>query len=493
MTSRAHPRPAHRSRSAGFFFGAHALCTVLLAFALFSPLGVFAQSPAASPWDTAAEILARIKAPVFPDRDFVITDANYGALPGGAKHDASTAITRAIADCHAAGGGRVVIPAGTFLTGPIHLKSNVNLHLEKGATLLFKTDPAAYLPLVLSRWEGIECMNYSPLIYAYEQENIAVTGAGTLDGGASTANWWSWADKAKGEPIIQRASTKRLNDMSDQNVPVAERIFGAGHFLRPPFFQPYRCKNILIEGLTILRSPFWEITPVLCENVTVRGLNISTHGPNNDGCDPDSCRDVLIENCVFDTGDDCIAIKSGRNDDGRRVGVPAENHIIRGCTMKDGHGGVVIGSEIAGGCRNVFVENCTMDSPNLDRALRFKSNARRGGLIENIHMRNITIGQVAEAIITVDFMYEEGPNGTHAPILRNVSLENVTSKKSPRILYIASFPGATVDNIRIANSTFEGLSATELITHTGRIVFENVTALPSKKPKSLSSRPTTGD
>jgi len=339
------------------------------------------------------------------------------------------------------------------------------------------------------RWEGIECMNFQPLIYAWKQENIAVTGEGTLDGGATHDNWWSHKKKpAPGEPPRPSGpadSNARLGEMAAANIPVEQRIFGAGHTLRPAFIQPHHCKNVLIEGVTILRSPFWEITPVYCENVTIRRVNVSSHGPNNDGCDPDSCRDVLIEDCVFDTGDDCIAIKSGRNHDGRRVNRIVENIIIRRCVMKDGHGGVVMGSEIAAGCRNVFVEDCRMDSPKLERALRFKSNAARGGVIENIHMRNITIGQVAEAIITVDFLYQEGPNGPFSPVVRNVSLENVTSAKSPRVFYIANIPSGTIDDIRLKNCVFNGIETAEVVSGAGRIILENVKLIPAKPPRSL--------
>jgi unsaturated rhamnogalacturonyl hydrolase len=276
--------------------------------------------------------------------------------------------------------------------------------------------------------------------------------------------------------------------MSENNVPVEQRIFGEGHYLRPNFLVPYRCKNVLIEGLTILRSPMWEINPVLCTNVIVRNLKILTRGPNNDGCDPESCRDVLIENCLFDAGDDCIAIKSGRNDDGRRIGVRSENIIIRNCTMKEGHAGVAIGSEIAGGCHNVFIENCKMDSPNLDRVLRFKSNARRGGVIDSIFMRNIEIGQVAEALITVDFLYEEGPKGSFPPVVRDVVIENATSRSCPRIFFLTGFKGATIDRIRIANSTFLGVEAAEVLEYVGKIELDNVTILPAKKTRSRSSR-----
>ena len=444
---------------------------------------------AAVTWDTTAEILARIQPPRFPDRNFPITD--YGAV-AGAQTDCTAAIRKAIEACHAAGGGHVVVPAGEFLTGAIHLRSNVDLHVSEGATLRFSTDPAAYLPVVRSRWEGTECMNYSALIYAFEQENIAVTGSGTLDGGASDENWWAWARKNPGGSKAT-PDVRKLNALADQGVPVEQRVFGEGHYLRPNFFQPYRSRNVLIEGVKIRRSPMWEINPVLCTNVIVRNLDISTHGPNNDGCDPDSSRDVLIEGCIFDTGDDCIAIKSGRNDDGRRVGVASENLIIRNCTMKDGHGGVVIGSEIAGGCRNVFAENCTMDSPHLERALRVKSNARRGGVIENVFLRNIKVGQGLEAVVTVDFMYEEGPNGAHRPTLRNVQLENVTATGSPRVFYIASFEGATVDNIRLRHCHFSGVEATDLVRYAGHIELDDVTILPKKLPKSLNSRPPSGD
>jgi unsaturated rhamnogalacturonyl hydrolase len=276
--------------------------------------------------------------------------------------------------------------------------------------------------------------------------------------------------------------------MGETGVPVEKRIFGDGSFLRPNFIQTYRCKAILIEGVTITQSPMWEINPVLSSNITVRGVNINSHGPNNDGCDPESCRDVLIENCVFDTGDDCIAIKSGRNNDGRRINVPSENLVVRNCTMKDGHGGVVLGSEVTGGVRNVFVEDCTMDSPNLDRALRLKSNAARGGVLENIFMRNVQIGQVREAILTIDLLYEEGAKGAFPPVVRNVQLDHITSSSSPRILYIRGFAGATIDDIRIADSTFANVTDADLVQQAGTISFHRVVVTPAKPTRSLNSR-----
>ena len=436
-------------------------------------------------WQDYEAALARIKAPTFPARDFPITDFGAKAGEDAAPNANTAAIRDAIAAANKAGGGRVVVPPGVWRTGAIHLKSNVNLHVSEGATLLFSTNPADY-PIVQTRWEGVELMNYSSLIYAFEQENIAVTGKGTLDGGSTTDDWWSWNKKGQGINQKQRAARDNLVAMAETDTPVAKRIFGDGHFLRPNFVQPYRCKNVLIEGVKILRSPMWVIHPTFSQNVTVRGLTITSHGGNNDGCNPESSQDVLIENCLFDTGDDCIAIKSGRNGDGRRVPIPSSNIIVRGCTMKDGHGGVVLGSECSGHIRNVFVENCTMDSPELDRALRFKNNAVRGGILENVFMRDVKIGKVVEAVVTIDLLYEEGANGTFMPTVRNVQLDRVEATAAPRLFYIRGFEGATIEDIRVNDSVFKGLTEAEVIQHAGAISLRNVRLEPAnlKKPKN---------
>jgi polygalacturonase len=437
---------------------------------LLLQVGFLTSAPAASndvnglpacQWNHVTEILNRIRAPIFPTNEFVITE--FGAV-GDGKSDCTAAIGKAIEACHKAG-GRVVVPEGEFLTGPIHLQSNVELRLARGATLKFSTDPNAYLPVVFTRFEGMECYNYSPLIYASEQENVAVTGEGTLDGQASDENWWQWKGGrgAKEGSPNQKPARDRLGKMVDQNVPVQKRQFGEGSFLRPSFVEFNRCRNVLIQGVRVKRSPMWELHPLLCTNVIVRGVNIDSHGPNNDGCDPESCRDVLIEDCVFDTGDDCIAIKSGRNNDGRRLGLASENIIVRRCAMKDGHGGVVIGSEISGGCRNVFAEDCEMDSPNLERVLRLKSNAVRGGVIENIFMRNIKVGQVRDAVLQVDFVYEEGANGPHKPVARNIIMENISANQTPRVLNVVGFPGAEISAVRIYNSAFNDVQKSDTV------------------------------
>jgi polygalacturonase len=263
-------------------------------------------------------------------------------------------------------------------------------------------------------------------------------------------------------------------DAGARGTPVAERTFGNGSSLRPNFIQPYRCRNVFIEGITILNSPMWEIHPVLCTNVIVRGVTINTHGPNNDGCNPESCRDVLIEKCSFDTGDDCIALKSGRNNDGRRVGVPVENVVIRDCTMKDGHGGVTIGSEISGGARNVFAENCRMDSPQLDRALRLKTNSVRGGTIEKVFMRNVSVGQVREAIVAVDFNYEEGNAGSFPPIVRDIEVRNVTSRKSTYGLLLRGYANDPITNLRLIDCKFDNVERPDVLEHVKDIAFTNV-------------------
>ena len=426
------------------------------------------------PWDSVPQILARIKAPQFPARDFDIT--KYGAK-GDGKTDCTAAIAKAIAECSAAGGGRVVVPGGIFLTAAIRLLSNVNLHVPAGSTLLFIQDPARYLPLVTTRFEGVELMNYSPFLYADGQENIAITGEGTLDGNSDYTHWWPWKGSANfgwkpGQP--KDDARKTLFDMGEHGVPLAQRVFGEGHYLRPSFIQPCRSRNVLIEGVTVVRSPMWEVTPYDCTNVTIRGVNIVSHGPNNDGCDPDSCRDVLIENCKFDTGDDCIAIKSGRDRDGRTVAKPTENVIIRNCEMKDGHGGVTIGSEMSGSVRNVYVENCRLSSPNLNQALRFKTNAVRGGTIENVYFRNIEVGEVSDSVLQVDFYYDTGDKGPERPVVRNIEVSNLTAKKAKYALFMKGFPNAHIRDIRLINCNIAGVAEENVVENVDGLTMTNV-------------------
>jgi polygalacturonase len=372
----------------------------------------------------------------------------------------------------------VLVPAGEFLTGAIQLKSNVNLHVSKGATLKFSMDPKAYMPLVHTRWEGMELMHISPLIYAYEQTNIAITGEGTLDGQGKSFFWkWHGNPRYGGDPdvISQRAARARLYEMMDKNVPVAERVFGGPQdYLRPQFIQPYKCKNVLIEGVKIVDSPMWEVHPVLCENVTVRDLHIATHGPNNDGCDPESCKDVLIDNCFFDTGDDCIAIKSGRNNDGRRLNTPTENIIVKNCTMRDGHGGITVGSEISGGVRNLFAHDNKLDSPDLWTAIRVKNNASRGGKLENFYYKNNVVGQVSRAVVEIDFNYEEGAKGEHIPVMRNLQIDGLTCTSGNRAVDLQGLDNAPIYDVVMSNCSFGEIKNPSVIKNVKGLKLKNV-------------------
>ena len=411
----------------------------------------------------AEAIVNAIKQPVFPDSTFLITD--FGAVEGDSTALYHESINNAILACHNAGGGKVVVPQGTFYTGPITLLSHVNLHIEKGATLKFSTNPTDYFPAVLSRWEGIDCYNAHPLIYAYQAENIALTGEGTLDGQGSKTDWWymkGGRHTIEGMPDqITSGGRARLFGAAENGIPVEERIMTPADALRPPFVSFMNCTSALIEGIYITNSPFWVIHPIFCQDLIVRGVRINSHGPNNDGCDPESCKNVLIENCVFDTGDDCIAIKSGRNNDGRKWNIPSENIIVRRCQMKDGHGGVVVGSEISGGYRNLYVEDCEMDSPNLDRVVRIKTNACRGGVIENLFVRNVRVNECNEAVMRINLLYEpnEDCNAAFPPVVRNVYLSNVTSQKSKYGIIIDGFEDkANVYNIHVTDCEFNNVS-----------------------------------
>lgn len=426
-------------------------------------------------WLKAAEIRANTVVPKFGDQIFKLADYKLAS-----DLDDELSFQRAIQACHKAGGGRVDVVSGQYITGPIHLLSNVELHLQKGAVVNFVTDPKRYLPAVITRWEGMELMGYSPLIYAYQQTNIAITGKGTLNGGGNNSTWWPWKgphkeghwDLIAGED--QKPARMKLMADVEAGVPVSQRLYADGAYLRPPFIQPYLCQNILIEDVTITNSPFWLVNPVLCQNVTVRGVNFFSHGPNSDGCDPESCDHVVIEDCLFDTGDDCIAIKSGRNADGRRIGVPSQNIVVRNCLMKEGHGGVVIGSEISGGVNNVFVEDCQMDSPHLERAIRIKTNSIRGGVIEHLRYRNINVGKVKNAIV-VNFYYEEGDAGSFDPTVRDVVIENLKCGEIlNQPLNLQGFERKPITDFHLKNCEFNNAKKSSVVRNIDNFTLDNV-------------------
>lgn len=370
-----------------------------------------------------------IQIPVFPARDFVVT--NFGAVAG---QNIGGAIAQAIAACHDAGGGRVVIPTGRWLTGKIHFKSNVNLHLAEGAVLTFSSEPEDYLPAVQSSWEGEECFNYSPLIYAFGCTNVGLTGKGTLE--ASLDVWKKWMDR----PPAHLAALKQLYEMARTNAPVEQRQMAAGeNHLRPQFIQFNRCRNVLIEEVKIRNSPFWTTHLLLCDNVVVRRVDISARSHNNDGIDPEATRNLLVEDCHFDQGDDAIAIKSGMDFDGRRLATPSENIVIRNCTMVRGHQLVAIGSELSGGIRNAFVHDCRFLNEEKDapqNILFIKTNERRGGFVENIFVENITAKNTRFGVLGIDtdVLYQwrnlVPTYEVRLTSIRNIHVKNVTVEET---------------------------------------------------------------
>ena len=451
------------------------LMLCLLVSALAVAQGISNGATTRSLWDEAKykQIEQSIRVPQFGDKEYVIT--KYGAKPDATAAKNQKAIQKAIDLCSKKGGGRVVVPAGQkFLTAAIQLKDGVNLFVDEGAVLEFAFEPELY-PIVETSWEGLECFNLSPCIYAFKAKDIAITGKGTIDGGGTNETWWAWNGSPhygwKEGMISQRnGSRARLLKNGEDGVPMydekgqrtPERVFGPQDGLRPQLVNFNKCEGILLEDITLLRSPFWVIHPLQSTDITVRRVKMINDGPNGDGCDPESCDRVLIEDCFFNTGDDCIAIKSGRNRDGRERGLASKNIIIRNCEMKNGHGGVVVGSEISGGCQSVFAHDCVMDSPNLDRVLRIKTNSCRGGIIEDINMRNIKVGQCGESVVKINLDYEHNEiccRGNY-PTVRNVNVENVTCEKSKYGVQIIGLEEDTyVYDINVRNCKFNGVQA----------------------------------
>ena len=454
------------------------LKTLLLALLL--PACAFAAG-----WDDNEykRIEQSIQLPKIAERQFLIT--SFGAKTTATAAQNQKAINRVISLVSKKGGGKVIIPKGTWNTGAIELKSHVNLVLEEGATLHFAFEPKLY-PLVRTSWEGLACWNYSPCIYAYKATDIAITGKGTIDGGGNNDTFWQWNGSPRfgyKEGVTKESqklgSRSKLLKMAEDGVPFNERKFGMGYGLRPQLVNMVHCERILIKDVKMINSPFWVIHPLLSKNITVDGVYVWNEGPNGDGCDPEACENVLIQNCVFHTGDDCIAIKSGRNNDGRLWNQPSKNIIIRNCKMEDGHGGVVIGSEISGGCENVYAENCVMDSPHLERILRIKTNNCRGGQVQNINMRNVVVGQCKEAVVKINLDYErkEICYRGFEPIVNNVNVENVTCQKSDYgVLIIGRDSLENVYDINIKNCKFDGVvkEPVKITGKTRNVKFDNL-------------------
>ena len=382
----------------------------------------------------------------YPKQDFPIT--NYGAIEGGVA-DNTKAIASAIDACNKAGGGRVVIPAGTWFTGPIHFKSNVDLHLDENAVLRFSDNPSDYLPAVQSSLEGMEFYNYSPLIYAFKCENIAITGKGTISPKMDT--WKIWFPRQK----YYMTAAGKLYTMMSTNVPVEERQFGnEGNRMRPYLIHFNRCKNIMLDGFKIRESPFWCVHMFMCDNGIARNLDIKAHGHNNDGIDLEMTRNFLVENCIFDQGDDAVVIKSGSNQDGWRLNTPCENIVIRNCSILQGHTLLGLGSELSSGIRNIYMHNCTAPKSVL-RLFYIKTNHRRGGFVENIYMENIKAGKMQRAFeidTGVLYQWKDFPTyETRITPIHDIHMKNVTCEEVDAIYEIKGDERLPVENIELKN------------------------------------------
>ena len=388
--------------------------------------------------------------PAFPDRTFAITD--FGAKADGSP--CTAAIAAAIEACAKSGGGRVVVPAGTWTTGAVKLGSGVDLHLADGATLVFSDDPADYLPAVETTWEGVECLNYAPLVSLAGCTNVAITGGGTLAPKMDT--WKTWFK----ETPEMNAARERLYHWCSTNAPVAARNLLAceGARIRPLFIQAKCAKNVLLDGFRIRESPFWMIHLYRSEDCTVRNLDAAAHGFNNDGVDIEMTRNVLVENCRFDQGDDGIVLKAGRNRDGWRIGRPTENVEVRNCTFKFAHSLVAAGTELSGGIRNVWLHDCTIGSSyNL---LYVKTNRRRGGFVENVLLENIDTDEVKDAVFSLktDVLYQwaEFPDyELRRTRIRDITVRNVHAKAADRAIDATGDPACPPCGIRFENVTLD--------------------------------------
>lgn len=411
--------------------------------------------------DLRQEILRQIEEPRIPAREYSALD--FGIVPDSPAIQ-TEAINAAIRAVSREGGGRLMLPAGRYRTGAIKLETGVDLNLSDPGTVLafVNEDIKEHYPVVFSHWEATPCCNFSPLIYACDACDIAVTGAGTLDGGADKEHWWDWHHQvenawSKDLPDLQQEDRLRLRQMNAQGVPVEERRFGPGHFLRPNFIQFIRCRRVLVQGITIKNSPMWQLNPVMCGSLTVDRVRFDSHGPNNDGCDPESCDGVYIRGCRFDTGDDCISLKSGRDRDGRLADMPCRNVLIEENEFADGHGGIALGSEMSGGIFRVAALNNRFSSPHLTYALRFKTNARRGGRVEDIFLADSVMEHVHGAAVHGTMLYEDGRSGDFLPVFSNITIENIWAHGGDYGIFLEAFEEVPVTGLVLRDIVIDGV------------------------------------
>ncbi|MBQ8075161.1 MAG: glycoside hydrolase family 28 protein [Oscillospiraceae bacterium] len=423
-------------------------------------------------------ILAGIRQPQIPEK--VVNARAFGILTGTGENQ-TRKIQSAIDMLSEQGGGRLILPEGIYLTGALQLRSGVELHLESPNTILrfINTEIENHYPVVYSHWEASPCLNYSALLYARNANNIAVTGPGVLDGAADQNHWWNWhhqVEEAWSENAVdlQQHDRLTLRSMNMEGVPVEKRCFGPGHFLRPNMVQLIGCERVLLQGFKIINSPMWQLNPVFCRSVIVDGLTLSSHGSNNDGCDPESCNGVWIKNCCFDTGDDCISLKSGRDRDGLAANTPCENVLIENNDFADGHGGIALGSEMSGGIRFVLADNNRFSSPNLTYALRLKTNARRGGFVENVMLSGSVMSAVHGAAVHGTMLYEDGRNGDMLPVFRDITIEDIEAHGGDYGIFLEAFPEVPITGLVLRNIRIDGVRKTLRSMNWQNPVIDNV-------------------
>jgi polygalacturonase len=432
---------------------------LLLAYCLIS-FTIFAQQKVSTPVN---DILQNIKTPEFKKATYDIT--TFGAIADG-KTDTKAVFDKVINQCSADGGGEVIVPKGVFfIAGSIVLKSHVNLHFEDGAELIFSADEKDYLPAVLTLWEGTELFNYSPLFYAYQCSDIAITGNGKINGSASK-NFAKWRPQRSDEQ-------NKLRQMGHDGTPVYERVFGAGSHLPPDMIQFFGCKNVLIDGISIIDAPYWVIHPVLCNNVTVQNVSINSMNLNNDGCDPEACTNVLIQHCNFTTGDDGIAIKAGRDQDGWRIGQPTENVVIRNCIFSSKANGLCIGSEMSAGVKNIYMYNIQIKK--CLSAIYFKSNLDRGGFIADVHVSDVQCDSVRSAFIRFENNYHGSRGGHYPTLFNNFIIQNVSCNYSGEVgIYAVGVKGNPLKNISLKKVMIKSTPKDQIVDNAEHLTYDDV-------------------
>ncbi|MGG5485525.1 glycoside hydrolase family 28 protein [Gaetbulibacter sp. PBL-D1] len=409
-----------------------------------------------------ASIESQITLPVIPEYRILIT--NFGAKGDGLK-DCKSAFDKAMKACSKQNGGTIVVPKGIYkINGPIHFVSHVRLHLEEGATLVFGTNPKDY-PIVLTSWEGTTLYNYSPMIYGYNVNNVAITGKGTIDGEGHSL-WSTWKSKeAKGKQLSR--------EMNHKELPVEARVFGDGFYLRPQLVQFVNSKHILIEDIKVEDAPFWCVHLLKSESITLRGIRYDAHNKNNDGLDIEQSKNVLIENVTFNNADDNIAIKAGRDNDGRNTSeTPSKNIIIRNNNFKGLHA-IVIGSEMSAGVENVYAYD-NKAVAYVKRGIYLKTNSDRGGFIRNIYVENTQFLDAEDAIYVTSNYHGEG-SGLFPSKISNIHISNVSfGEISNTAIVIEGYPKLKVEDVWLDHITIKSAKNGMTLTNTKNVQFNEV-------------------